>query len=261
MVQRREDGYHDIESIFLPVPICDRLEILPSNTFMFTQNGLALDSDIDNNMVVKAYHLLQNQFGKKIPQCNISLTKNIPFGAGLGGGSSDAAYTLRMLNELFALGMDNDELRKFARLLGADCPFFIDNKPAYVTGIGDKLEVLGFNPVEDFRLIVVKPITAVNTAEAYRGIVPRNQRKMTTTYDLREAIRQPIEQWHQSIVNDFEATVFAVHPELADIKRQLYDAGALYASMSGSGSAIFALFPSDIMPQLNEYLKHLVIIL
>lgn len=242
VVRKRPDGYHDLETVFLPVAIRDRLEIVPSPHFSFSQDGLTLDSSDADNMVIRAYRLISDYVPGLVGNVNIRLTKIIPFGAGLGGGSSDAAFTLSMLNSLFDLRLDNATLRLLAAQLGADCPFFIDNKPAYATGIGDQLSLLPFNPVEGFKMVLIKPDEAVSTAEAYRGITPRGD---NGSVDLRQALRLPVSQWRETVVNDFETTVFQSHPKLRQIKDDLYHAGALYASMTGSGSTLFGLFKPE----------------
>ena len=242
VVRRRDDGYHDLETIFVPVPLCDELEINPATSFSFTQTGINVGCSPNDNIVVKAFNLMRKECGTRLPDVEISLHKKIPFGAGLGGGSSDAAFTLRMLNELFDLQIPHDRLRQMAARLGADCAFFVDNHPAYATGIGDQLTPLGFNPLQGYTLLITKPDESVSTAEAYRGIIPRNRRCDVAAVDLREAARKPIAEWKNLIVNDFEQTVFAAHPRLAAIKADFYSHGALYAAMSGSGSTIYAVF-------------------
>lgn len=260
MVRRRADGYHDLESIFLPIPLCDELEMTPADTFSFQQEGIAIGGTPEDNLVVRAYRLMEQYAVQPVQPMAIRLRKNIPFGAGLGGGSSDAAFALKMLNDLWRVHLTDNELQTLAKQLGADCPFFIANQPTYVTGIGDQLETLEGNPITGYRLVLVKPDTAVSTAEAYRDIVPRNRRESFSDCDLRKAIRQPMEQWRDSIVNDFESTVFTSHPELTEIKKQLYNAGALYASMSGSGAALFALFPNESQPCLDNQLKQITLL-
>lgn len=242
VVRRRSDGYHDLETVFVPVPLCDELEINPSESFSFSQTGIAIDCNPEDNIVVRAYRLLQRECGIRLPEVEISLRKKIPFGAGLGGGSSDAAFTLKMVDELYSLGIGSERLCTLAAKLGADCPFFIDNRPAFATGIGDCLTPLDFNPLAGHKLLLVKPDEAVSTAEAYGGITPRERRNDIEPCNLAEAVARPVEEWARLIVNDFEATVFAKHPRLAAIKQTLYDAGALYAAMSGSGSTIYGIF-------------------
>lgn len=247
VVRRRDDGYHDLESVFVPVPLCDELEINASESFSLVQDGIDVGCYPEDNIVVQAFRLMKRECGPRLPDVAIRLTKHIPFGAGLGGGSSDAAFTLRMLNELFALGLDNCRLRELAAKLGADCPFFVDNQPAYITGIGDKIEPLGFNPLQGYTLLMVKPDVAVSTAEAYGGITPRNCRNDISldAEPLTATLRLPPDQWQGVVVNDFEPSVLGNHPQLARIKKDIYAAGALYAAMSGSGSTIFGIFHKD----------------
>ena len=234
---RRADGYHTIETVFLPVPLCDRLTIEPAGQTGFVQSGIALDCPASENICVNAYRSMCRKY-PQIGPVQISLEKNIPFGAGLGGGSSDAAHTIIMLNKLYDLHLTADELCAQASEIGADCPFFILNRPCHATGIGERLEPLAFDlPSAGLRLMLLKPPVAVSTAEAYRGIVPRS-----AATDLRQAVLGPPESWRETIVNDFEATVFEKHPSIAGLKQALYDSGAVYASMSGSGSALFGVF-------------------
>ncbi len=252
VVGRRADGYHDLETLFIPVPdLCDELEIteLPvadassggaALAPRMSQSGIALDNAPEDNLCIRAWRLLHDEFA--IPPVHIRLEKHIPFGAGLGGGSSDAAFTLRMLNEMFALGLGTADLERRAARLGADCAFFVQNRPAYATGIGDQLEPIEWK-VESGKWKVVIEIPDgehVSTKEAYAGIdrsrfgIPRP--------DLRQAIRRPIGEWRTLIVNDFEASVFPAHPAIAALKNDFYRRGALYASMTGSGAAVFGIF-------------------
>ena len=246
VVSRRPDGYHNLQTIFLPVPLCDSLDISPSDDFSFSQDGIPVDCPDDQNICVKAYRLLKSEF-PQLPPVHIRLSKHIPFGAGLGGGSSDAAQTLVSINSLFDLGLSNDELCRLSARIGSDCPFFILNQPAYATGTGDCLEPIEFQfPIPSLHFVLLKPPISVSTADAYRNIVPK-----PSPIDLRQAILQPMSEWRDLIMNDFENPVFRLYPVLADLKQALYDHGAVYASMSGSGSAIFAFFkdlPADPLP-------------
>lgn len=245
VVGNRPDGYHDLETLFLPVTdLCDELEITPASSGgtapapRMVQSGLALDNAPDDNLCTKAWHLLHEEFN--IPAVDIRLRKNIPFGAGLGGGSSDAAFTLRMLNEMFALGLTDDDLERRAARLGADCAFFVQNRPAYATGIGDRLSPIALD-LSAYRIAIEIPDGEhVSTKEAYAGI--DRSRFGQPRPDLREAIRRPIEEWRDLIVNDFETSVFPAHPAIAALKEEMYRRGALYASMTGSGAAVFGIF-------------------
>ncbi len=241
VVGKRPDGYHDLQTIFVPVhSFCDELVIEPtpdSRTTMH-QDGIALDNAPDDNLCIRAYHLLHDEFG--IPPVTIRLTKHIPFGAGLGGGSSDAAFTLKMLNEMFALGLSTSDLEQRAARLGADCAFFIQNRPAYATGIGDKLDPLDLD-LTSYRIVVeIPPAEHVSTREAYAGLHIQGGIRP----DLRQAVCQPVAVWRNLIVNDFEDSVFPAHPAIAALKDDMYRRGALYASMTGSGAAVFGLFPA-----------------
>ena len=253
VVGKREDGYHNLETIFLPVTnLCDELEVtelasadLSGGAVVaprMTQDGLALDNAPEDNLCTKAWRLLHEEFG--IPAVDIRLKKNIPFGAGLGGGSSDAAFTLRMLNDMFALGLGTEALEQRAARLGADCAFFIQNRPAYATGIGDRLQPIDLdlstpNPRFSIRIEIPEG-EHVSTREAYGGL--KRDLFGTTRPDLRKAVQRPVDEWCTLIVNDFEASVFPAHPAIAALKDDMYRRGALYASMTGSGAAVFGIF-------------------
>lgn len=230
VVRRRQDGYHDIETIFYPIyGLHDELEIEESNVFSFEQSGLVVDCSPEKNLIVRCYHLMADRYAQVQPVA-IRFRKNIPFGAGLGGGSSDAAHTAIALNELFGLGQTKPQLAQIVSELGADCAFFIYNVPCFATGIGEHLTPIDMN-LTGKRLIMIKPDVYVSTKDAYAGIVPREQKGIDIT--------------NASYVNDFEETVFKLHPELQEIKQRLLDCGAEYAAMSGSGSTIFGLFNSN----------------
>lgn len=246
VVGKRPDGYHDLETVFLPVTdLCDELEITvaaPSDGAAqaprMIQSGIVLDNAPEDNLCTKAWRLLHEEFG--IPAVDIQLRKNIPFGAGLGGGSSDAAFTLRMLNMMFTLDLTDDDLERRAARLGADCAFFVKNQPAYATGIGDQLSPIAID-LSAYRIVIEIPDGEhVSTKEAYAGI--DRSRFGQPRPDLREAVRRPIGEWRQLIVNDFETSVFPTHPAIAALKEEMYRRGALYASMTGSGAAVFGIF-------------------
>lgn len=241
VVGKRPDGYHDLETLFLPVmELCDELEIVEGPLAMH-QDGIALDNTPEDNLCMKAWRLLHDEFG--IPSVTIRLKKGIPFGAGLGGGSSDAAFTLKMLNGIFSLGLEDSQLEQRAARLGADCAFFIRNRAAYATGIGDQLDPIEWEVGSGKWKVVIEIPEGehVSTKEAYAGL----QRDLfgCPRPDLREAVRRPIEEWRNLIVNDFEASVFPSHPAIAALKEEMYRRGALYASMTGSGAAVFGIFP------------------
>lgn len=262
VMRKRPDGYHDLETIFLPMPLFDTLEITPSEQLTFLQEGTPLDCDKDHNLCIKALRLLKQDF-PEMGNVAIRLKKEIPTGAGMGGGSADAAFTLKMLNELFSLHLGIPQLERYAASLGADCAFFIQNQPAYGTGIGDVLEPIDMSCLNGYKFVFVKPQEAVSTAEAYRGAKPRNKWNHNPQTDLREAVKRPVAEWKECIVNDFESSIFPNHVAIAHCKQMLYDSGALYASMTGSGATVFGIFPqeSDNKPALmgNYYVNNLFV--
>jgi 4-diphosphocytidyl-2-C-methyl-D-erythritol kinase len=234
IVRKREDGYHDLETIFYPVyGLCDKLLVEKSEEFAFVQDGLALDCLPIDNLIYKVFNRMSQRY-PQIGNVKITFKKNIPFGAGLGGGSSDAAHMAIALNELFDLGLSREQLAEEVRPLGADCPFFIYNSPCYAEGIGDQLTPINLD-LTGLRLVMIKPSCSVSTKDAYAGIVPKGPSELFSVLHNRSELLG-------LATNDFEDTVFVVHPELAAIKKRLQDAGAIYAAMSGSGSTIFALF-------------------
>ena len=225
VVRKRPDGYHDLETIFVPIyGLHDELEVTPSLSFSFVQEGIAVDCAPEDNLIVKCYRQMKAKY-PQIGPVSIRFKKNIPFGAGLGGGSSDAAHMATALNELFDLGLSKEALAKEVATLGADCAFFIYNTPCYAEGIGDQLTPIDLD-IKGTRIVLIKPEEGVSTKEAYSGIKPNQN-----PFDRK--------------TNDFEATVFPKHPVIADIKKRLLDAGAYYASMSGSGSTVFGFFKHD----------------
>lgn len=244
ITERRPDGYHNIESVFYPINLQDAVEIKtiegeePQGGYKLKVSGTILDGTPDDNLVVKAYQLLRKNFN--FPAQKIHLYKHIPVGAGLGGGSSDAAAIIKMLNEKFALGLTSEQMQNYAVQIGADCPFFINNTPVFATGIGNIFTPIEFS-LHGKTIILVKPDIFVSTRDAYALVKPS-----PAAIPLTEAIKQPISEWKQIITNDFEKSVFAKYPEIAAIKDKLYDMGALYASMSGSGSAVYGIFDSPI---------------
>lgn len=251
IVGKREDGYHNLETVFYPIPLYDALEIkymdekFPSDLDCDLKvTGNAVDCDERSNLVVKAYNLLAADF--RLPRVHAHLYKHIPSQAGLGGGSSDAAFMIRLLDERFRLNIGNPEMERYAAKLGADCAFFIEAEPAYAEGIGNELQPVDApqGNLNGYFLAVVKPDIAVSTKEAYGAITPKKSAK-----NCRDIVRQPIDTWKDELVNDFEKPIFNKHPELAEIKNKLYELGASYASMSGSGSAIYGIFkekPEDV---------------
>jgi 4-diphosphocytidyl-2-C-methyl-D-erythritol kinase len=239
VTQRRTDGYHNIQTVMYPVPWCDVLEILPADSAeaTLTVTGTHLDGVQEKNLCFRAWSLLAEKYS--IPPVNIHLHKVIPTGAGLGGGSSDAAFTLQMLNSLFHLNLDNDTLRLLSVQLGMDCPFFIENVPALSTGRGEFLKPVSLS-LDGYYLVLVKPPIHVSTAGAFLGITPVYREN-----SIDESITHPIQDWKHELHNDFEKSVFELYPDIQEIKYAMYRKGALYSAMSGSGSAVFGLFAEN----------------
>lgn len=244
IVSKRADGYHNINSIFYPIPIFDILEINHSEQLNFNSTGLEINGNTDNNLIIKAYFLLKERFN--IGPVNIHLHKQIPMGAGLGGGSADAAFALNMFNDLFNLKLTKVELEGISLKIGSDCPFFIENKPKYVQGRGDTLSKHDLN-LKGKYLKIINPGIHISTKEAYSAIQP-----MVLNFNLSEISIQEKAHWKETIVNDFERPISDAYSIIGKIKRDLYKEGAFYASMSGTGSTVYGLF--DIKPNLsNEY--------
>jgi 4-diphosphocytidyl-2-C-methyl-D-erythritol kinase len=233
VLSNRADGYHNISSVFYPLKdCCDIIEITPSNDFYFETTGIEIPKG--ENLCEKAYHLLKKDFS--IPTVHIHLHKKIPIGAGLGGGSSDAAFTLRGLNSLFALDIREEQMKKYALKLGADCPFFIQDKPKYIEGIGEKMTNIDLD-LSEYEIRLINPDIHISTKEAYAGISTQ-----LPILPLKKLINTPIENWKGKIQNDFEKSIFNKHPQLREMKARLYSEGALYAAMSGSGSVLYGVF-------------------
>ena len=238
VTEKREDGYHNLETVFFPVPLCDVLEIGISKDGVtnFNTDGISIPGD-NNNLCLRAYELLSAEFD--LPPVNIFLLKNIPLGAGLGGGSSDASHTLVMLNDLFDLNLNQKELMNYASGIGADCAFFIKNRPAFAHGIGDQLEEIKLD-LSAYYIVIVKPDIHISTVEAYSGINPYHK-----NVSVKDIVRLSVEKWKNNLINDFESHIFSKYPYVKKIKNILYDKGAVYASMSGSGSSVFGLFNKE----------------
>lgn len=239
IVEKRADGYHNLETVFYPVPLYDEITIEEStesaaSTCLLTLSGQQIEGDPEKNLVVRAYRLLEHRYS--LPPIHIHLTKSIPMQAGMGGGSADGTYTLRLLNEMFSLGISNADMERYAATLGADCAFFVKATPSYAEGIGEQLSPIALS-LKDYYLAIVKPPIAVSTREAFSLIKPQRPEK-----NCRNIVSQPIETWRTELRNDFEESIFPQYPRIGEIKEQLYHQGALYAAMSGSGSALFALF-------------------
>jgi 4-diphosphocytidyl-2-C-methyl-D-erythritol kinase len=253
---KRDDGYHDIETIFYPVKWCDALEALPEEAISKLQRGNILqvvgskpDANIEDNLCMKALRLLEsNHPVRPVKMC---LLKNIPIGAGLGGGSSDAVFTLKLLNDLFQLNLSQDDLQKYASRLGSDCSFFMQHQPCFATGRGEMLQPVMIDLAGN-HILIVYPGIHINTSWAYQQFAQRKHGSNSS--DLWQNIHKPISTWKDVLVNDFEEIVFVNHPEIAAIKTELYRHGAVYASMSGSGSAVYGIFKEE--PSVDLFPTH-----
>lgn len=248
ITEKRPDGYHNLETIFYPIPIEDALEINllhdGDGKYCLHQAGIEIAGEAENNLVVKAYKLLDEWFD--LPPVDIHLFKHIPSGAGLGGGSADAAFMLKLLNEKFGLGLGCDKLEEYAARLGADCAFFIRNTPTYAEGIGNIFSPVSLS-LKGYQLWLVKPDIFVSTRDAFSLIKPHRPE-----HPLKEAVRLPVEEWKKHMVNDFEESVCPQYPAIGEIKEEMYKQGAIYASMSGSGSSVYGLFAADaILPDID----------
>ena len=241
VVSKRDDGYHNLETVFYPVPIKDALEVFPMEDGFPSDvrcdlkvTNLFIDGDEQKNLVVKAYNMIAQDY--ELPRVHVHLYKHIPTQAGMGGGSSNCAYMIRLLNEMFSLGMSDEKMIGYAARLGADCAFFIKAQPAYAEGIGEKLQPISID-LSGCKMLVVRPNIPVSTKEAFSLITPQVPKK-----NCLDIVRQPIETWKDELVNDFERSVFAIHPEIGRLKEMMYEQGAVYAAMSGSGSSVVGLF-------------------
>jgi 4-diphosphocytidyl-2-C-methyl-D-erythritol kinase len=238
ITKKRTDGFHELETCFVHVPWTDILEITESDAFEFTSSGLAIEGPVSKNLCFRAYEALKADF--KIPPVHIHLHKVIPMGAGLGGGSSDASFTLKGLRDLFKLPLTDAQLIPYAATLGSDCAFFIDNQAQLGTGRGEILQPIDIDLSGKY-LVLIYPNFGISTQEAFAGIKPKK-----APIKLKEVIGQPIETWKETLSNDFEGSLFPKYPLLASIKDELYNLGASYAAMSGSGSTLFGLFDQAI---------------
>ena len=264
VIRKREDGYHDLETVFVPVyGLHDELEIQKQSVVSnqpsavsFVQEGIVVDCPAEDNLILKCYR----QMAAKYPQIgpvSIRFRKQIPFGAGLGGGSSDAAHTALALNELFGLGLSKQQLAEEVRPLGADCPFFVYNVPCYAEGIGDRLTPIDL-PLQHTRIVLIKPEEGVSTRDAYSGITrhPEAAGEIKSLFFQRSGLSATaVFQRSGLFINDFEETVFPLHPTIAHIKKRLLEAGAFFASMSGSGSTVYGLFEDDAEGRTNAQLR------
>lgn len=243
ILRKREDGFHDLETVFYPVAVKDILEIVPApgaaEDIVYSSSGLNIAGATENNLCIKAYHLLKKEF-PSLPPVKLHLHKTIPTGAGLGGGSADAAFTLQLLNDMFALHLSTAQLLDYAAALGSDGPFFIINKPCYASGRGEILEEININ-LAAYSIALINPGIHINTGWAFTELSPALPQK-----NIREIITEPVAQWKHELKNDFETPVFEKYPGIKHIKEELYRQGALYAAMSGSGSTVFGIFDKTI---------------
>ena len=237
ITNKRPDGYHDLETVFYPLALKDALEVVPAVETKLHLSGKQVAGNETNNLVLKAYELLRAKYPGKISTLDIYLHKVIPMGAGMGGGSADGAFMLSLLNEYCALNLDKEELTKLALELGSDCPFFIYNTSQFARGRGEQMQSISLD-LSSYSIQLICPQVHVSTAAAFAMIKPTS-----AAFDLSRLVSLPLEEWKGKVANDFESPVFALHPELASIKEQLYNSGAIYASMSGSGSTIYGIFP------------------
>ena len=254
ILDTRPDRLHNLETVFLPIPLKDTLEILPlkmSNApWELITAGIPVEGNPEDNLIVRVFTSLQEEFS--LPPCSLYLDKKIPSGAGLGGGSSDAATMMKMLNTMFDLGLTDNNLKERLSVIGADCAFFVDNRPAFAEGIGNVLTPISVPGLKDKHLVLVKPPVSVSTREAYAQVACRTEAPV----DLCMAVQKPVNEWRGLIGNDFESSVFCQYPQIEAIKDTLYELGALYASMSGSGSSVFAIFdhkPYNDMAKLFDH--------
>lgn len=240
IVEKRPDGFHNIESVFYAVPLCDALEIIENKDskdapVVFSSSGIEIPGDANDNLCVKAYHLIAKDYA--LPKIKVHLHKHIPIGAGLGGGSADAAFFIKLLNEKFELGLAWGEMHHYAKQLGSDCSFFISNKPSYVQGKGDEFESVTVD-LSNYYIALIYPNIHINTAKAYSGVKPKASARSLEN----DLLQLPVEQWKEFVHNDFEDSIFPQFPEIKKIKEELYAQGAVYAAMSGSGSTVYGIF-------------------
>ena len=245
VVEKRADGYHNLQTVFYPVPIMDALEIVPMSDGFPSDvdcdlkvTNITIDGDEQRNLVVRAYQLLKADY-PNLPRVHAHLWKGIPTQAGMGGGSSDCGYMIRLLNETFDMGLSSEQMQQYAARLGADCAFFIESRACYAEGIGERLQPIDLD-LSGWHIGVVRPDIPVPTKEAFSRIHPHYP-----ALNCRDVVKQPVETWRDRLTNDFEESVFVLHPEIGAVKEQLYKMGATYAAMSGSGSALFGLFKDE----------------
>ncbi len=248
IVAKRADGFHDLETVFYPVGLKDILEITPAKnkeTTRFSNSGLVIPGDSNNNLCLKAYHLLKADF-PSLPEIQMHLHKIIPMGAGLGGGSSDGTAALKILNTLFEIGLSQEQLISYAEKLGSDCPYFLYDTPCHATGKGTLLSPIECN-LSNYTIVILHPGIHIATSWAFQQIVPCKKDSL-----ISDIIRQPIQTWKQNLVNDFESPVIKSHPIIGALKNELYEQGAVYASMSGSGSSLYGIFEKNKKYQKSD---------
>lgn len=262
VVEKRSDGFHNIESVFYPVGWCDALEIIKATNFSFSSTGLEIPGNLKNNLIIKAFDLLhelitiqtKKNSGKKNTKSQIAihLHKVLPIGAGIGGGSADGAFALKMINEIFELELNIEQLQDFASRLGSDCPFFIENTPKFCFEKGNKFEEIELS-LQGKYILLVNPQIHISTAEAYSGVLPKKP-----LISIQEILKSPISEWKGVLINDFEEEIIKNHPKIGQIKSHLYDLGASYASMTGSGSTVFGIFDKEVEP-VEKYFKDCIL--
>ena len=260
VIRKRNDGYHDIETVFYPVLLQDALEVIQNDkpeekNIQFSASGFPIQGKNEDNLCIKAYQLLKKDF-RQLSSIKLHLHKTIPTGTGLGGGSADGAFTLKLLDRKFDLGLTTEQLLHYALQLGSDCPFFIINKPCYATGRGEVLETIQLD-LSAYKLIIVNPGIHISTVEAFSLITP-----ILPSGPIKRIIHQPVENWRRGLKNDFEDPVFKKYPEIKQIKDDFYKGGAVYASMTGSGSTVYGIFEKNIKMNLvfpeNYFIKELI---
>lgn len=255
VLHQRSDGFHALQTVFYPVPLHDVLEVVRNHqakdntpSILFSSSGLSIAGSESDNLCVKAYNLLKKDFPSLSP-IQMHLHKKIPMGAGLGGGSSDGAFALKLINDLFQLKISDQQLAHYALELGSDCPFFLHRQPCYATGRGEILTSIDVS-LKNWQLILINPGIHVNTGKAF-AMLQRSSQPVTPTEDLRLLVQASPDTWKNKLINDFEAPVGSMHPEISAVRDQLYDAGAVYASMTGSGSTVFGIFKTDATPSFS----------
>jgi 4-diphosphocytidyl-2-C-methyl-D-erythritol kinase len=238
VTNKRIDGYHNLETVFYPVKIKDALEIIESSEMSFETSGIVIPGNAGDNLCLQAFDLMRKDYD--LPNIKVHLHKNIPIGAGLGGGSADAAFFIKLINDKFELQLSVEKMENYCRKLGADCAFFIQNKPVFALDKGDVFEPIVLN-LSDYHLALVMPPVHVSTAEAYRGVIPKQPKQ-----SLKELIKSPIEEWQGNILNDFESHILENHPQIKQVKQDLLNAGAIFSMMSGSGASVYGIFREKV---------------